>query len=188
MNVVVHTHPPKDEGFSAIPFRQFFTDTGLSTGDNDMRVATDTDFWVAANGTQDGRDTYIKSISFIIADAGASLNEFGNIGELTNGVNLIWITQDLGTITIAASLVSNWDFVRLAGGQPAYGTGNAAFKANNVVGSSEAFTPFVDLEYLFGLQYGVRLRAGTNDKLMIEIRDDTSGVDQFNGIVYGIKF
>ena len=86
VEVVVHPHPPFSEQVIPLPFRQFFTDNGSDTGDEDMRVdgsVTNVDFYVEA---QAGCDIYIKTIAIVIADAGATLNKFGNITALTNGV------------------------------------------------------------------------------------------------------
>ena len=51
LNVVVHPHPPKNEENLAVPFRQYFTDDGTSSGSNDMRV----------NGATNSVDFYIKA-------------------------------------------------------------------------------------------------------------------------------
>lgn len=46
-----------------------------------------------------------------------------------------------------------------------------------------------DFAFIFGSPYGLRLRAGTNDKLIFKIRDNlSSGIDEHNAIAYGIKF
>lgn len=184
--VVQHAHPPEDEGDFMVPRRDYFRN---DAGSNDMRVvgslASPVIFSIDAD---EDRDIYIKNLSFVIADAGATLNNFGNISPLTNGVSLEWMTQDVGTTVINEGLKSNFDFVRLCGGHPAFGSGNSAFKANNVVGTSEAFFCELDAARVFGLQWGLRLRAGTNDSLRIIVKDDTSAVDQFDVLAYGASF
>ena len=47
--------------------------------------------------------------------------------------------------------------------------------------------PVLDLRKVFGLSWGLRLRAGTEDKITVTIRDNVSGVDQFDCIAYGFK-
>jgi hypothetical protein len=184
VGVVVHSHPPIAESFAAIPFRQFFTNTSDSS---DMQVvgtlAAPIVFSIDASPTH---DIYIKTISVEIADASATLNKFGNITALTNGVEFTWQTADLGTTVIADALKTNWDFVRLALGNPGFGDAAGSFRASNVSGTSEGYIPVVDLHQLFGLQWGVRLRAGTTDKLFFSVKDDTTGVDSFNIIAYGV--
>lgn len=186
LDVVVHPHPPKNEELSARPYVANFTNTSDS---NDFRVngsTTNVDFTVTADPKL---DIYIKTISVIIADAGANLNEYGNLAALTNGTQLLWETQDLGTTTIADTIQTNLDFIRSAAGQPAFGTGTGVFKADLSGGGADAYLPVFDFSYIFGLQYGIRLRAGTNDKLIFRIRDNLStGIDEHNAIAYGIKF
>jgi len=194
INVVVHTHPPKDEEDSALPFRQYFTDDGhayVSGGSNakDMRVvgtlAAPLEFWIAADQE---KDIYVQSTSVVISDATATLSQFGAIAALTNGCELHWLSAELGDIVIADELTSNFEFVRLSGGFPAFGNGNNAFRANNVAGSSEAFMPYIDFQEVLGMPWGFRLRAGTNDRLVWRIRDDVSAVDRFDALAYGIRF
>ena len=118
IGVVVHPHPPKAEESASKPFRQYFLQDG--TGTNDMRVdgsTTNVEFSILSDTN---RDTYIKTLSILIADASATLNKFGNITALTNGVQFSWETQDLGSVVIHEGLTSNFEFVRLGIGQPAF--------------------------------------------------------------------
>ena len=191
LNTVIHPHPPKNEDLTALPFRQYFTNDGTSAGSNDMLVdgsTTNAEFWV---GSDADNDIYIKLVSIVIADASATLNKFGNITALTNGVEFSWENGNSGTVVIADALKTNFDFIRLAGGQPAFGDAAGAFLANNVSGTSEAYIPTIDLSYTFGLPWGIRIRKGSTDKLKFVIKDDinTGTVpDEFDAIAYGIKF
>lgn len=184
----LHTHPPIDEKVAALPFRQYFTDNGKSTGSNDMKVSgsssTPLNFYIRAN--QD-RDIFIRSISIEISDASASLNNFGNVTALSNGIEFYWETLDAGKITIHESLKTNWDFVRLCSGNPSFGATTNAFRASNVSGSSEGYIPFLDVVSTFGLPWGFRLRKGTSDKLVFSIKDSTAGVDSFDIVAYGTQ-
>jgi len=187
LNVVVHPHPPKDDVRSTIPLRQYLSLDGLGAV-TDMRVdgsTTEQVFSIKATGDM---DTYVASLSIVIADAGADLNQFGNIGVLSNGFELRWVTQDKGTVVIADSLTTNFEFIRLAGGVPAFGTGTNAFRANNVSGNSEGYIPFLDFREIFGIQWGLKLRKGTNDRLELVVKDNVTGVDQYDCISYGIRF
>jgi len=85
-------------------------------------------------------------------------------------------------------LKSNFDFVRLAGGKPSFGDGAGAFRAGNMFGTSEGYLPCVDFDEIFNLQWGLRLRKGTNDRIVLRVRDDVTGIDAFNAQCYGIKF
>lgn len=194
LHSVVHPHPPKNEVDTLLPLREYLTLNGDGTT-TDMRVDGSTNeqiFTIKASKNQgeDGekRDRYIARMSFVIADAGATLNDFGNIGALTNGVEVRWVTNTFGTVTIAEGLKTNFDFIRFGGGTPMIGSGTDAFRANNVSGTSEAYLPYIDFDEVFGIQWGFRLRHGTNDRFEVIIKDDVTGVDQFDCIAYGSKF
>lgn len=183
LNVVAHDHPPRQQDRFSIPFVQSFTN---SAGATDMRVdgsSTPVLFTVDALA---GFDIYIKSISVVIADAGATLNEFGAITALTNGIEFCWDTQDLGNVQIGDNLKSNFDFIELAQGQPAFGSGASSFRANNVISTSEGFIPTIDLTRVSS-QYGLRLRANTKDRLIFKINDNITTIDRFTAKAFGIK-
>jgi hypothetical protein len=183
-SVVVHPHPPREEQVSAIPFRSFFLNGCCAS---DMRVngaCCNVEFYIEADQC---KDVYIKSMDIIIADQNACLNQFGAIAALTNGVSFEWRTDDEGTVVVADQLKSNFDFVRFGAGTPPIGATTSAFRANNVSGASEGYIPFIDFAKLFGLPWGLRLRAGSTDRLVFVIKDNTSTVDAFNVIGYGVK-
>jgi len=79
IGAIVHPHPPWVEVIDVLPFRQYFTDTGVMTGSNDMTVngsSTSVDFYISASNDY---DIYIKYISAEIGDGGSpSLNDFGS--------------------------------------------------------------------------------------------------------------
>lgn len=146
-------------------------------------LANPIEFFVKA---EPGFDIYITSLSFVIADNTLTLGQFGAIGALTNGCNLFY--EDTNGITfIGQDLKTNFQFVRLTQGNPAWGDPTGAFVANNVVGSSEAVLPVLDFRKVFGLPYGLRLGASSANKLSLEIRDNVSTVDQFDIIAYGSR-
>lgn len=187
LNVIVHQHPPVSDTKPAIPFREFFKNACCSS---DMKVngaCVSVDFTIEADPEQ---DIYIKAVSVVIADGTAVLNQFGAVTALTTGLDFEWSTTDLGVTTIGDGLKTNFDFIRLALGYPGFGDGTAVFRASNVSSppsSSEAYIPIIDFSQMFGLQYGLKLRRGSTDKLIFRINDDVTGVDQFDAIAYGIK-
>ena len=186
-NVVVHPHPPKDDIENPLPLRQYLTDDGTTTGSTDMLVdgsSTNVEFWIPAS---EDFDIYIQSLSFIIADAGATLKDFGSINALTNGCKLSW-RQTSGEIILHDNLVSNWEFVRMANGNPAFGSGTSAFRASNVVSTSEAFIPILDFGDVYGFPWGLKLRRGTTDRIVLTVRDNITAPDQFDCIATGICF
>ena len=153
-----------------------------------MRVNGSTnsvDFWVESDQLQ---DIWIKSLSIIISDNGASLDSFGALSALTNGVKIAHITTDEGEAIIADDLKTNLDVVRLCLGTPPIGSGTDAFRADTSGSGADSYIPTLDFEKTFGIQWGLRFRAGRTDKLVFTIRDNVSGVDRFDVIAYGLKF
>ena len=164
-------------------FRQYLTDDGLADGTSSMLIAAaaaPTEFWVAA--AQDA-DRYITTLSFVIADDGADLDEFGAIAALANGCELFYETY-LGEVVIDDLLQSNWDFIRACLGEPAFGTGAAAFKANNVEGKVDAFIPILDFRRYIP-PHGIKLDMGTTQRLVLRVNDQTDLIDAFNAKAYG---
>ena len=168
-----------------IPFRQFFTDDGKPTGSRDMLVdgsVTNVDFTIPASQEN---IRYITSISWVIADAGANLNQFGNLAVLTNGCSLFYQRPDI-EIVIHDELKTNFDFIRLSQGNPSFGSADDAFRGRNVIGLSEGYFPILDLTKLIP-PYGIGLNPNTQEKITFRIRDDVSGIDQFDVIAYGFE-
>ena len=184
MSVVERPFPPFGVQQNVRPFRQFMTDDGTPTGVSDMLVdgsVTPVDFFVEA--PQD-KDLYVTRVSFIISDQNMSLNNFGNISALTNGCRLFY-TDELGEVDIAEALTTNFEFVRLCSGLPSFGDGTTAFIANNIEFLSEGIIPILDLKDTFGFRWGLEFRNGSTQKLILRIRDDITGIDAMNVIVYG---
>lgn len=186
--IVVAPYPFQDTSILPLPYRQYFTDDGLSAGTNDMRVdgsSVNVGYYIPATSTH---DIYIKTISVIVADASATLAKFGNLTALTNGVEFKHVTQDLGETIIHEGVKTNLAFVRLALGRPAFGDGTSAFRADLTGSGADAYLPVIDISTPFGLPWGLRLRRGTLDKLVFTVKDDLStGIDQFDIIGFGIK-
>lgn len=164
------------------PFRSYFKN---SSDAYDMRVqgtlSVPIDFYIAAD---QNTDRYISILSFVISDASLALNEFGHISVLTNGCQLLYNSALTGLVYLHDALKSNWDFVRFAMGSPSFGTGTASFIASNVVGASEAIIPVINLAFIIP-PYGLKLDAGSDQKLIFRIRDDVRAIDGFDIIAYG---
>jgi hypothetical protein len=188
--VVVHRHPPQDEEVAGLPFRQYFTDNGTTTGSNDLKIdgaTTPTDFSI--NALEDA-DVYIKSISVIIGDGGSpALNKYGSLTALTNGVQWCYFNQDIGLYELHEGIKTNLEFtVRLGNESIGIGTGTDAMLYDVSGGGTEkSYAPFIDVDELFGLPYGVRLRKGTTDRLVFTVRDDLTALTTHNIIGYGMR-
>ena len=181
--------PPADVPMTMRIYRQYLTDDGLAKdGTNqDMTVdgsSTAVDFYVKADTDN---DIYIKSLSFVLTEPSMGLNEWANTNNsLTNGCRLFY--EDInGEVDIADAIKTNWELIRLCFGQPAFGSGSTVFRASNVLGTDEGYLPFLDVETVFGSPWALRLKAGTNQKLTMRIRDDITSTDSFDCIVSGVE-
>lgn len=187
LKIVGQLLPDDSEPVRQVPFTQ---DLVNSSGASDARVDGSTnniDFFIQAETEE---DLYLNTLSFLISDVNSTLSQFGNIGSLTNGVQLVYFNSELGEVLLADSLQSNFDFVRLCGGVPPFGDSTTAFQAGNVGGpggNSEGYIPTLKFKDQFGLNFGLRLRAKTKDKVIIRVRDNLSSVDEFNIVGYGFK-
>jgi hypothetical protein len=177
-------YPPSLEETKITIYREFLTlnNDGTTTSMLVNGATTPQSFYINA---EPNVDIYITTVSFLIADAGAALNEFGGITALANGCRFYYEDNN-GEINIGTNLRSNFEFVRLCQGNPAFGGGSSAFLANNVVGASEAFIPVFDFRN-FGFKWGLKLAASTNNRLVLEINDNVTALDGFNAIAYGFR-
>jgi hypothetical protein len=166
-------------------FRQYFTDDGTADGTSSMLVdgsATNVDYYIPAHTEN---DRYITAVSFLISDAGAELDEFGGITALTNGC-VFEYSRTGEIVTIHGTLKSNFDFIRLCMGFPSFGDDTSAFLGKNVVGASEAYIPVFNFLTIMP-PYGLKLDAGTSQRLTLRVRDNCSTIDGFDAIAYGFE-
>ena len=187
LKVLSSNVPAFGEPTIQIAYRDYFRN---AAGSENMNVtgslASPVDFNILAH--TGSCDRYIKSISFELLGSAARLSDFGNITALTNGVDIIYFNPEVenGFVNISIDgIKSNWELLRLCKGDPAFGNTNNAFRASNVVGASDAYIPFLDVSIVFGLLNGIRLRAGTNDKIIIRINDDLASVTGFTAVASG---
>lgn len=188
LQVTIHPHPPVSDNTHVVPFRQYFTTTGVASGSNDMRVngaTTNVNFSINANGDE---DIFIKTVSILITDAGARLNLFGALAALTNGLSFEYVSNDTGRLIIQDGIKTNLDLVRTGLGNPSIGDGTTAFRADVSGGGADAYLPVIDLQATFGLPWGLHLRKGTKDQLRFVVKDNLSaGLDQFDILGFGTK-
>ena len=189
ITTAIHQHPPENESIIALPFRQYFTDNGMATGSNDMAVdggTTFTDFYISAD---DNFDVYIKYITVEIGDGGSpNLNKFGNLTALGNGVAFYWDTQKETNYELHEGIKTNKEFVRIGSDTSAIGSGTEAFLADVSGGGTEkSYLPSIDFEEIYGLTWGLRLKAGTLDRLVFRVQDDLSDLTTFNAIATGTR-
>lgn len=189
IGVVIHPHPPINEPISSLPFRQYFTDNGTSTGSNDLSIngsSTSQDFYISAS---EDYDIYVKYISAEIGDGGSpSLNKFGALTALTNGVAFYWFTQEQGEYELHEGIKTNKEFIRISTDTGAIGTGVEAYLADVSGGGTEkSYLPNMDLSENYGLPWGLRLKKGSTDKVIFRVQDNLTGLTTFNIVSYGIR-
>ena len=176
------------------PFRQHLTSNGLPAdgGTEDMRVAGSLagpiDFWVPAHQT---KDRWISSLSFALAGDAADLSTFisFNQGALTNGVKLLYEDEE-GEVIIHDGFKDNLDPHRLAG-VLGFGDGATALQLPGLgppPAKANGYLPTVRFPDIFPMPWGIRLRRGTLQRLVIRIQDDLTHADneQFDVVAYGI--
>jgi len=179
--------PPFGLTQRVVPFRQHLTTNGEATGTSSMLVngsSTNVEYYVQANSTN---DRYVSVMQFLIADTVMTLNKFGGITALTNGCQLFYSSKLTGVQYLHLALKSNFDFIRLSRGNPSFGGGAAdAFLAGDVIGNSDAYIPNIDISQIIP-PYGLKLDAGSDQKLTFKIRDNVSTIDAFDCIVSGFE-
>ena len=102
----------------------------------------------------------------------------------------------MGNITIGDNLTTNFELLRMCGMNPSLGlSSNTAFQIQKAFSNSDVgylfILKFSDYGYEQEYSGGIRLRAGSEDRLVFKIRDDLnltpSEISSFDGRVYGFK-
>jgi len=184
INVYVIPQPPKEAEQITLPIAEYMKLNGSGTTSMVINGSVNQqDFYIAAREY----DVYINTIVFEIADAGAALNQFGALAALANGLEFYYFNQTQGKYTIESGLKTNYDFIKLANFTPAFGTAANAFQLTNAITASEAYVGVIDLEDVFGLQWGLKLKANTTDRIGFIVKDNITGLDAMTIKVYGIR-
>lgn len=169
------------------PFSAFLTVNG-DGATKDLRVSGSTaspvDCYYEAKADA---DTYITTANVLIADQGATLDKFGAIAALTNGIDLFY-GAGANESFFATQLKTNLDFIRVGTLTPGFGNGTTSFKLNNAIGTNiDAYNPILDLTRA-SPPFGIKLDANSNQRLGVRIKDDlSSGLDGFNIIIVGFE-
>lgn len=149
-------------------------------------LANPVEYYISADPVY---DILITELNFAIAGAGSALNEFGTGTALTNGCRMYYTDDAIGEIQINPIVRTNYDLVRFASGRPSFGTGADAFRLTNAISTDEVFWAVVSLQEKMPLGKGIRLEKGTNQRLVMQIRDNTltTKASRFDCIVSGEK-
>jgi hypothetical protein len=183
---VEHAHPSMDDEINLLPYRADFELNGSAQMAGAVgTLAAPVDYCIAASNEY---DTWIKTISTEITDTNPAARLFGSLPRLTNGVSFVWISQDAGERTLA-TIRSNFELIRYGStSTPAWGAGTTSFIISNAVANNDdSYLVSVDLNALLGFRWGLRLRKGTNDRIVWRIQDDLTGLVSFTSIVGGTQ-
>lgn len=163
------------------PFKQFLTDDGLATGSNDMGIdgsTTVTDFFIPADNED---DRYVTELNFLIGYGGsAQPYQFADGAALATGIRIFY-TNEQGEKDIAISLKANQDLLRLR--KTGVDT-NWELRGINTL-NDYGFFFTIDLTR-FSPVYGIKLDAGSSQKLIVRIQDNVGATaDALNAEAIG---
>jgi len=173
-------YPPLVEQ-KVLPFRQYLTVDGLSTGSNDMGVdgsVTNVDYYIPADPNN---DRYITALNFIVGyGASGQPNQWANGTALTNGSRLFYTSRH-GERDIHDAIKVNQDMFRLS-----FAPITSAWEVRHVNALND-YGYFISMDLTrMGLPFGIKLDRNSNQKLIIRIRDNAgTDADSFNCIAYG---
>jgi len=165
-------------------FSQKFTTDGTPSGTSDMGVdgsAASVEYYIPSN---DNDDRYITRFTFILGyGASAGGWEFADSNAaLTNGVKVSYTNTEGDEVTIM-NPKANYSFHR-ASGIP---LSNTNWEARGfAVAGDYGFFVNIDLTTIMP-PYGIKLDAGTPQKMSILIRDDCTDADLFNCNAFGFE-
>jgi hypothetical protein len=179
LGIIAHPEPPLLTQKTEL-FRQFLTTDGTDTGSNDMGVngsTTNVDFWIPSHVEN---DRYITKLSVIVAyTVSGAPYQWADNTALTNGTKLIY-TGIRGEKILNEGIKSNQDLMR----EHEFGVGTAwevrHVNANNDYG----FFTSISLAKIMP-PFGIKLDAGTNQKLLAKVRDDATAAVTFNILAEG---
>lgn len=180
---------PIDKETIIIPFSTFLTIDGIPVGEggiSDLTVNGSINSVDAFVTGQSEGDLYVTSANIVIADSPTvSLNTFGGITALTNGLKIFYDIST-GRREIASTVTTNFDLIRLGSLTTGLGSKNDAYQANalNAAGD-DGYNPVLDLSLLSPLGIGIRIRKNSIDKLGFTIQDNLGAVNTFNILVTG---
>jgi len=137
-------------------------------------------------------DIYIKVMNVLISDtkggSGLVLSDFGALPALTNGIIPYFEANNIKYPLLPRGLQTNFDFVRIGSLSPNFGSDETAYRIKGAkTGSGYDYLSVMDLTSASPGKLGIRLAAGTKQKLGVLIRDDISSLDAFEIGTIGYK-
>jgi len=179
LSVISAPYPPLDIQ-KVRPFRQALSSDGTTSGSTSMSVdgsLTNVDFWVHADPYD---DRYITTLNFLVGyGTSGQGNEWADGSGLGNGSRL-WYSSQRGEVDIHDRIRYNQDMFRLQ-----FDAFTDAWEIRHINATND-YGYFITLDLTkMGLPFGIKLDRGSNQKLVMTIRDDARNADAFNCICYG---
>ena len=177
--------PPVGLAFSVLPFVAPFTDDGTTAGSPDLNVngaGTPVEFWVPADPES---DIYITGLSFAIGyGTSAQPYQFADGAALTNGLRLFYDSL-YGDSDIFAAIKDNLGALTPGISISGFVPGDWEIRG---VGALNDYGYVVGFEMAKLVPGGIKLAAGTNQRLVFAVQDNISAaVDNLTVTAFGYK-
>ena len=158
--------------------------TGADSGTTNMNVngsVTPQRFYI---GSHADCDIHIMNIAILIADTATVHNNFGNVGALANGWDLLVNEADEDTYIIEKASTGG-EVIALSGFARPYGNTATSWELTNWTGTEDAQTISIPIgEYI---PDGIRIGRGTQDYIESIVNDDLQGLVLFNVRIFGFR-
>lgn len=158
--------------------------TGADSGTTNMNVngaVTPQVFYISAHADY---DIHIMNIAILIADTAVVHNNFGNVGALANGWDLL-VTEAGDDTYIIEGAQTGGQVIAYSGFARPYGNTATAWELTNWTGTEDAQTISIPIsEYI---PDGIRIGRGTLDRIESIVRDDLQGLTLFNVRIFGFR-
>lgn len=137
-------------------------------------------------------DTYFKKLTVLISDTlggqGIVLSDFGGIPALTNGITLYIESENIKYPITPRPLKTNFEVLRLGTRSPTFGVDDTAYRIKGAkTGNDYDYFAIIDLTDMSPQGLGVRLAAGTKQRLGIIIQDDLTELSAFEIVSLGYR-
>lgn len=185
-SILVAGHPPARETVQLEPYTDDFTLNGDGvTTSMLVNGATTRQVFEVSTGSE---DKLVESIYIELTATNQLLRNFGGVGSaLSNGVQLVWKTQDLGEVVVD-TWIRGTDMVRKQANP--FGSGTNAFLIPNAIANNQdSIIPHIVVQDAWGFDYGFRLRGGTDDRVCLIVNDNlTSAGSSFTAQATGRRW
>ena len=174
--------PPKVRQQNKV-FRQYFTADGTASGSNDMGIdgSGGTRFWVPAD---DENDRYITRVDFMVGyGTAAGVWEWADANAALSNGHRFYYERDTEEIDIHEAIKCNSDLMRIC-----VDILPTSWEVRNL-GAANDYGYLCAMDTIQLLPpYGIKLDAGSNQRLVIQLRDNLTGhTDTFNAVAYGFE-